>query len=84
MPIMSEPIEEKRTPDQAVRRPGRPRAVPDTFVPKVISLYRQGLGYRAIARELLREGLCVDWSTVRRLIKSHEAGLAPEHRPGDL
>ena len=82
---MSETIEETRTPDQAtIRRPGRPRAIPEAFVPKVISLRRQGFGYRATARELLREGLCVDWSTVRRLVKAHNAGLAPEHRPGDL
>ncbi len=81
---MCETIEGNRTPDQVIRGPGRPRAIPEAFVPKVISLYRQGFGYRSTARELLREGLCVDWSTVRRLVKAHKAGLAPEHRPGDL
>lgn len=52
------------------RRAGRPRAIPETVIPKVLSLYRQGLGYRAVARELRQEGISVDWSTVRRVIKS--------------
>jgi len=51
------------------RRPGRPRAIPQDRIEEVISLYRSGLGYRAIARELEKWGLVVDWSTVRRLIK---------------
>ena len=51
------------------RRPGRPRAIPEKLVPHVISLYRQGLGYRAIRRELRQEGISVHWSTVRRLVK---------------
>jgi len=53
------------------RRPGRPRAIPETLVPEVLSLYRQGLGYRAVARELRQEGVSVDWSTIRRIIKAH-------------
>jgi hypothetical protein len=57
------------------RRPGRPRAIPDTLVPKVLLMYhRQGLGYRAVARELLADGLCVDWSTVRRVVKANKTG----------
>jgi len=40
----------------------------------VISLYRGGLGYRAIARELTKGGVSVDWSTVRRVIKSNHSG----------
>jgi len=52
------------------RKPGRPRAIPEALVPKVLSLYYQGLGYRAVARELRQEGICVDWSTVRRIVKS--------------
>jgi transposase-like protein len=56
------------------RRPGRPRAISDALVPKVISLYRQGLGYRAVARELRAEGIAVDWSTVRRVVKTHREG----------
>ena len=52
------------------RRPGRPRAIPDQMIPKVVSLYRMGLGYRAVARELRGEGISVDWSTVRRVIKA--------------
>ncbi len=51
------------------RKPGRPKAIPEKFVPKVIALYKQGFGYRAISRELKKENLSVSWSTVRRLIK---------------
>ena len=54
----------------ANRKPGRPRAIPPDFVPKILHLYETGLGYRAIARELRGEGLSVDWSTVRRLVKT--------------
>jgi len=52
------------------RRPGRPRAITEELIPMVLSLYRGGLGYRAIARELAKGGIWVDWSTVRRVIKS--------------
>ena len=52
------------------RKPGRPRAIPEALIPKVLSLYREGLGYRAVARELRQEGISVDWSTVRRVVKS--------------
>jgi transposase-like protein len=51
------------------RKPGRPRSIPEDRIEEVISLYRAGLGYRAIARELMKQGICVDWSTVRRVIK---------------
>jgi len=54
----------------ATRKPGRPRAIPETLIPKVVSLYHEGLGYRAVARKLREEGISVDWSTVRRIIKS--------------
>jgi transposase-like protein len=57
-----------------VRRPGRPRSIPANMIPEVISLYRGGLGYRAIARELTKGGVSVDWSTVRRVIKSNQSG----------
>jgi len=57
--------------EPVVRRPGRPRAIPETLIPKVLSLYEEGLGYRAVARELRKEGISVDWSTVRRIIKAH-------------
>jgi len=52
------------------RKPGRPRAIPEMLIPKVLSLYQEGLGYRAIARELRQEGISVDWSTVRRAVKA--------------
>ena len=60
----------------ANRKPGRPRAIPPDMVPKIIRLYDMGLGYRAIARELRGEGLSVDWSTVRRLVKTTMAAKA--------
>ena len=55
--------------DTRRRKPGRPRAIPASLIPVVLSLYHSGLGYRAIARELMKQGICVDWSTVRRVIK---------------
>jgi len=55
------------------RKPGRPRAIPERLIPKVLSLYQQGLGYRAIARELREDGLSADWSTVRRVIKRQKS-----------
>jgi len=58
------------------RKPGRPKVIPEATVPKVIALYKQGLGYRAIARELKKENLSVNWSTVRRLIKKN-CGVSP-------
>lgn len=57
------------------RKPGRPRAIPEALVPQVMALYKDGLGYRAIARELRLQGVSADWSTVRRLIKRY-AGIA--------
>jgi len=64
----------------ANRKPGRPRAIPPDLVPKIIYFYEMGLGYRAIARELRGEGLSVDWSTVRRLVKTIIAGRVEEKR----
>jgi transposase-like protein len=59
-------------PDVTQRKPGRPRAIPERLIPKVLSLYyEERLGYRAIARELREEGISVDWSTVRRIVKAH-------------
>jgi len=55
----------------AKRKPGRPRVVPAALIPKVLSLYRQGLGYRAAARELRQEGISLDWSTIRRIVKTY-------------
>jgi len=60
------------------RKPGRPRAIGEDLVPKILTLYRRGLGYRAIARELTKEGVWVDWSTVRRAIKANQ-GRANEN-----
>jgi len=62
-------------PEAVGRRPGRPRVISEALIPKVLSLYRQGLGYRAVARELRAEGISVDWSTIRRIIKTQKEGL---------
>ena len=62
-------------PEAVGRRPGRPRVISEALIPKVLSLYRQGLGYRAVARELRVEGISVDWSTIRRVIKTQKEGL---------
>jgi len=56
------------------RRPGRPRAIPESVVPDVLRLYDGGLGYRAISRELAKRGISADRSTVRRIIKSRRSG----------
>jgi len=58
----SEPVE---------RKAGRPRAVSEALIPEVLPLYRQGLGYRVVARELREEDISVDWSTIRRIVKAH-------------
>ena len=52
------------------RKPGRPRATPEDRIEEMMSLYKSGLGYRAIARELENEGIVVTYSTVRRVIKA--------------
>ena len=56
------------------KKPGRPRAVPESMIPDVLRLYSEGLGYRAIARELAKRGVWADRSTVRRIIKSRRSG----------
>lgn len=53
------------------RKPGRPKAIPEALIAGVLSLYRQGFGYRAAARELRQKGISVDWSTVRRVVKTY-------------
>jgi len=60
--------------EEAKRKPGRPRAVPESVVPDVLRLYDEGLGYRAVARELSKRGVEADWSTIRRVIKSRRSG----------
>lgn len=67
--------------DIGPRHPGRPRAIPESLMPKLFSLYRDGLGYRAIARELEREGIVVTFSTVRRVIKTRERLAEPQSQP---
>jgi len=52
------------------RKPGRPRVIPESVIPRLLRLHHEGLGYRAVARELGKQGVYADWSTVRRIIKS--------------
>lgn len=56
--------------DVREKKPGRPKAIPESVIPRLLRLYNGGLGYRAVARELGKQGVYVDWSTVRRTIKS--------------
>ena len=80
---MGNTIEERRMfPYDKGRKPGRPKAIPEAIVPKVIALYKRGLGYRAITRELKKKNLSVNWSTVRRLIKKKLwTNLSCEYNP---
>ncbi len=56
--------------DCAPRKRGRPKVIPKHLTPGIIRLYKEeGLGYRSIANILKEEGIIVNWSTVRRLIK---------------
>ncbi len=54
------------TPEK-LRKPGRPRAIPEEVEPVVVELYKQGYGYRAIARILRSQehGLNPHYSSVR-------------------
>ena len=48
---------------------GRPRSLSPAALERVLTLHANGLGYRAIAEELGRVGIDVNWSTVRRAVK---------------
>jgi transposase-like protein len=51
------------------RKPGRPRAIPVEMERAVVELYREGYGYRAIARILRKEhGLNPHYSSVRKTL----------------
>jgi len=60
--VMSMPIK--------VRRPGRPRAIPEDMEPVVVELYDRGYGYRAIARELNTPeyGINAHFSSIRKTL----------------
>jgi transposase-like protein len=58
-----------KTPE-ALRKPGRPRAIPEKMDPVVAQLYHQGCGYRAISRLLRNEhGISSHYTTVKRVLK---------------
>lgn len=71
------------SPEASERKPGRPRAIPETLIPQVMSLYHGGLGYRAVARELRREGISVNWSTVRWVVKAQKDRGGNSERASD-
>ena len=48
-------METVRSESERARKPGRPRAIPVDLEPVVVDLYRQGYGYRAIARIMRKE-----------------------------
>ena len=48
---------------------GRPRSLSPEALERVLTLHANGLGYRAIAEELGKAGIDVNWSTVRRGVK---------------
>lgn len=55
--------------EKQLRKPGRPRAIPEEHESVVVELYDQGYGYRAIARELRTEyNLNPNYATVRRTL----------------
>jgi transposase len=52
-----------------VRKPGRPRAIPAELERVVVELYREGYGYRAIARILREEySLNPHYSSIRKTL----------------
>ncbi len=62
-------MERVTTGQEKARKPGRPRAIPKALESIVIELYRQGHGYRAIARILRNEyGINPHFSSVRKTL----------------
>ncbi len=52
-----------------VRKPGRPRAIPEEMVPGLVERYNRGYGYRASARILRKDyGLNPHYSSVRKTL----------------
>jgi len=55
--------------EKHIRKPGRPKAIPEEYEPLVGELHDRGYGYRAIARILRKEhGLNPDYTSVRRTL----------------
>lgn len=62
-------MERVTTRKERARNPGRPRVVPEELESVVIDLYRQGYGYRSIARILRNEcGINPHFSSVRKVL----------------
>lgn len=53
-----------------VRKPGRPRAVPEGFEQEMVGLYERGYGYRSIARILnsREHGSNAHFSSIRKTL----------------
>ena len=68
------------------RKPGRPRIIPKELEPEVISLYKQGLGYRATARELGKKDISKDErrGTTRPLGRNDERELPWKYNWRDI
>lgn len=67
-------MEKDRPGLEKARKPGRPRAIPEDLESVVVELYRQGHGYRAIARILRNEyGINPHFSSVRKTL--HRLGV---------
>jgi len=62
-------MEKDRPGLEKARKPGRPRAIPEDLESVVVELYRQGHGYRAIARILRNEyDINPHFSSVRKTL----------------
>jgi len=48
---------------------GRPRSIPPSYFVTVLRLRLNGLGFRAIAKELNRQGVVTSHGSVERFIK---------------
>jgi hypothetical protein len=61
---------------EKVRKPGRPRAIPQELEPVVTDLHRSGYGYRATARILRNDyHINTDFTTVKRTLR--RLGILP-------
>jgi DNA invertase Pin-like site-specific DNA recombinase len=62
-------MERVRAELKRARKPGRPRAIPAEMEGIVVELYREGYGYRAIARILREEySLNPHYSSIRKTL----------------
>lgn len=60
-------------PEEQARHPGRPLVISKAVVPGILAAHRGEMGCRAITRELSKQGVLVNWGTVRRITKTDAA-----------